>query len=104
MPDNTMRKARKRRFYEILAAICEVPEEAVGRIPVFVLRGRHEAEIMGCSGIREYGDERIVLALEKEFVTITGDALELTDFRDRALYIRGNIAALTFGATEDGSC
>lgn len=105
LPDKTIRKLRKRKLYEIIAAMCEVPEDVVGSIPVFVLRGQHEMEVTGCSGVREYSEKTIILALGKELFTITGDALELTDFRDNVLYIRGNIAQMRFGAgEEDASC
>ena len=89
---------RRRKLYEIIAEICEIPADAVFSVPVFVLRGKHELEITGCTGVKEYTGERIVLALKKELFTVTGDMLELTDFSDSVLYIRGNIGAMKFGA------
>lgn len=98
-------KQRKKKLYERIAALCEVPEDAVGNIPVFVIRGRHEIEVSGCSGVREYSDSRIVLSVGRESFTVTGDLLVLTDFRDNTLYVQGNIDSAYFGIGEgDSSC
>lgn len=96
MPDRAMKKKRKRRFYEILAAICEVPGEVVGKIPVFLMRGREELEITGARSIREYSRERIVLWMGDGLFTVVGNNLELTDFEEAVLYVRGEIGCLYF--------
>lgn len=101
MPRNKV-KQRKKKLYERFAALCEVPEEFVADIPVFILRGRHEIEVAGCSGVREYSDGRIILSAGKERFTVTGDHLVLTDFRDNVLFIRGNIGGTFFGDGEEG--
>ena len=91
---------RKRKFYEILAEVCEVPADAVSKSPVFVLRGKHELEISGCTGIKEYTGERIVLKMKNDTFTVIGDNLELTDFLENVLYIRGNIISMGYGIKE----
>lgn len=101
MPDKAIGKRRKRKLYEIIAAMCEMPEDVVGNIPVFVLRGRHEMEVTGCTGVREYRDEKIILAVGRELFTIKGEQLELTDFCDHVLYIRGTISDMRFGIGEE---
>lgn len=104
MPRNKV-KQRKKKLYERFAAMCEVPCEVVADIPVFVIRGRHEVEVAGCSGVREYGDSRVKLAVGRDIFTVTGDHLVLTDFRDNVLFIRGNIDGTFFGdEKEDASC
>ena len=92
------REKRRRKLYEILADLCEVPPETVTDIPVFVLRGKHELEIEGCTGVREYTAGRIVLAVKKELFTVTGEKLELTDFSGDTLYIRGVISGMKYGS------
>lgn len=102
MPRNKI-KQRKKLLYERLSAMCEVPCDVVADIPVFVLRGRHEIEVEGCSGVREYSDSRIVLSAGRETFTVTGDHLILTDFRGGVLFVRGNICGTSF-CEEGGQC
>lgn len=103
MPRNKV-KQRKKKLYERLAAMCEVPCDVVSDIPVFVIRGRHEVEASGCSGVREYCDSRVVLAAGGDIFTVTGDHLVMTDFSDSVLFIRGNIDSAFFGCREEESC
>ena len=97
---------RQKKLYEILAAFCEVPQDVVADVPVFVIRGTHEIEISGCTGILTYDSGQIVLSVGKgkERFRILGDALMLSDFRDRVLYVRGNIRSASFGAETEGVC
>lgn len=99
-------KKRKRKLYEKIAALCEIPQESVADIPVFVIRGRHEVEVEGCTGILEYDSGKIVFAVGKsgrERFTVTGDMLTLNDFSDRLLYVRGNIASASFDDTDQSA-
>ena len=99
-----MHKNRKRRqkLYEKIAMFCEVTQESIAKIPVFVLRGKHELEVEGCDGILEYTSSRIVLSVGKEKFTVVGDMLVLSDFNDNLLYIRGNIVSASFGIIKEG--
>ena len=90
---------RQKKLYEILAAFCEFPQDVITDLPVFTIRGTHEIEISGCTGILTYDSERILLSVGKgnERFYVRGDALMLSDFRDRILYVRGNIRSASFG-------
>ena len=92
---------RPKKLYEILAEFCEVPQEVIAPLPVFTIRGKHEIEITGCTGIRTYDSRRIVLSFgegkHKECFCVTGDSLILTDFREKILYVRGNLHSASFG-------
>lgn len=94
-------KQRKKKLYERIATLCEVPEEFVANIPVFILRGRHEIEVAGCYGVREYSDTKIILSIGKECFAVSGDNLVLTDFRDNVLFIKGNIDGAFFCEEEN---
>ena len=97
-----MQKKKKRRehVYEKLGRFLEVPQELVKGVPVFVIRGRHEIEVSGCDGILEYSDDVIVLSVERDKFTVRGRCLELADFRDSVLYVRGNIDSAAFEGGE----
>lgn len=99
------RYERSKRLYERFAAFCEIPQDVVSNIPVFVIRGTHEIEISGCNGILIYDSRRIVLSVHngKESCCICGDALLLSDFRDNCLFVRGDITSVTFGASREVS-
>ncbi len=88
---------RPKKLYEILAAFCEIPQDVLADLPVFTIRGRHEIEISGCTGILTYDSRCIVLAVGKETFCVRGDALLLSDFREKILYVRGNIDSASFG-------
>ena len=94
------KKRRRAHVYEKVAHFLEVPQELVANVPVFVIRGRHEIEISGCSGITEYSDELIVLSVGRDKFTVRGKHLELADFSDSVLYVRGNIDSVAFEGGE----
>ncbi len=83
-----------------LSDLMSLPVDVITGIPVFTLRGREELEADGCTGILEYEPDRVVLALRRERVTVTGEGLMLTDFRNAALTVRGKIQSVTFGETD----
>ena len=91
---------RRRSLYELISSSVEMPADAVAKMPTFVIRGLHEVEADGCSGILEYCDSRVVLScsfgvLGKEHrMTVTGEMLTLSDFSDGVLHIRGNIQSV----------
>ena len=91
MPDNIAKK---------LSDLMALPVDVMTTIPVYTLRGREELEADGCTGILEYGEERVVLEVRGERVTVTGKNLMLLEFRGTSLTVRGRIAAVQFG--EDG--
>ncbi len=90
------KKRRRVKLYEKIANFCEVPQELVAQIPVFVIRGRHEIEISGADGISEYTDTAIVITVGRDKFTVRGDHLILSDFRESVLYVRGNIDSASF--------
>ena len=98
-------KERRRKLpYEYLSEFLEIPADQIVRIPVFVIRGKREIEVEGCTGILEYEPGRIVLAVGRDRFTVEGRALELEDFSRGNLYVRGEIVSARFGcAGEDGS-
>ncbi len=87
---------RRRTLYEEVADAVEFPVDAVARIPVFTVRGLHEAEIDGCDGILEYGETLVVLSAGKTDVRVDGEYLTLSDFREGRLTVRGNIRSIDF--------
>lgn len=94
----------RKKWYEKAADWLEVPVSMTADLPVFVIRGGREIEVEGCTGILEYGEERIVLAVGKSGrFSVKGKNLTLTDFRGRVLYVRGELTAAYWGE-EDGSC
>ena len=84
----------------MISDFCEVPSDMVSNVPVFEIRGHHEIEITGCSGILEYNDKRIILTVGRDKFTVTGDSLVLSDFRDNVLFVRGNIKSASFGVCD----
>ena len=91
------KNARRKKLYERIANLCEVEADIVATLPVFVIRGEHEIEVEGCSGILEYDPQKIVLSTKNGRFTALGKYLTLSDFRSGVLYIRGDIKATFFG-------
>ncbi len=90
------KKCRQIKLYERIAKLCEVPQNVVANIPIFVIRGKHEMEVTGCGGILEYDDNSIVLTVGRDKFTVKGKNLVLSDFRESVLYIRGDIVSASF--------
>ncbi len=101
MPKKQTKRTRRRPWAELMSEFWEVPGEVSAPIPVFLMRGRYELEITGARGIREYGQERIVLRMGKGLCVVTGKELELTDFQEAVLYVRGKIDRLSFEEAEE---
>ena len=72
-------------------------------MPLFILRGKHEIEVEGCTGILEYEGEKITLAVGRDRFTVRGSRLCLEDFSEGVLYVRGDIASASFEG-EAGPC
>ena len=83
-----------------LSDLMSLPLEVMSGIPVFTLRGQEELEADGCTGILEYTPTRVVLAVKREKVMITGEELTLTDFRNTVLTVRGRILSVTYGEAD----
>ena len=83
-----------------LSDLMSLPLEVMTGIPVFTLRGREELEADGCTGILEYTPTRVVLAVKRDKVTIAGEELTLTDFRNTVLTVRGRILSVTYGEAD----
>ncbi len=96
------KNGRRVRLYERIADFCEVPDELVARVPVFVLRGRHQIEISGASGITEYSDSVIVLSVGRDKFTVRGMGLTITDFREAVICVRGDIVSAAFEGSVEG--
>ena len=90
-----------RPLWQTAAEAMGAEGEMLARIPVIVIRGMREAEIFGCAGILEYGEDRVALRMDGCVCTVTGEALTLEDFRDGTLFVRGVIDRVDFGK-EDG--
>ena len=96
MPKKQTKRTRRRPWAELMSDLWEVPGEVSADLPVFLIRGRYELEISGAQGVREYDREKIVLRMRKGICVVTGKELELTDFREAVLYVRGRIDVLSF--------
>ena len=92
---------RKKHLYEGLSQLLEIPQESLSSVPIFHMCGDNEMETTGCDSTREYTDEKIVLSAGKDKFTVTGNCLMLSDFRDKVLYVRGNIKSASFGCGEE---
>ena len=88
------------KFVKKLSELMALPVDVMTGIPVFTLRGHEELEADGCTGILEYSSERVVLAMKQEKMTVTGEGLLLTDFRNMTLLVQGNIRSVAFGEAD----
>ena len=95
-------KNRRRRLYEIVSEVTEMPADAVSSVPTFVIRGLHEVEADGCDGILEFSENRVTLEVGERRVTVTGNSITLSDFSDGVLFVRGNIDSVRL--TEGTEC
>ncbi len=97
-----MRKREHRHpMAEAFSRFTELPMESFCNIPLFLVRGREEAEVTGCRGILEYDETKVVLKTCGGVFTVRGAKLILSDFRQDVLLVRGRIDGIFFGDTWD---
>lgn len=89
-------------MYEKLSRLFELPQESVSSVPIFEIKGKNEVSVSGCTGILEYSEDRIVLALADGALEVLGKYLLLCDFRDGELSVRGEIASAAFVNRDGG--
>lgn len=80
-----------------LSEMMALPVDVISGMPVYIIRGREELEVEGCTGILEYEPCRIVLSVKRDRLTVTGECLMLADFRETVLTVRGRIVSIAFG-------
>lgn len=83
-------------MHEKLSRLFEVPQESISSVPIFEIKGKNEVSVSGCTGILEYNEDRIVLALSDGALEVLGRSLLLCDFRDNELSVRGDIKSASF--------
>ena len=98
------KKIRKKRvsasMREKLADALDVPLESMIVQSSVSITGTREAAVHGCSGVLEYGAERVVLRVSEGQITIRGTFLEMQSLIDDRITVRGCIEAVCFGEEE----
>lgn len=82
---------------KLIAAASErldMPVEEIAGLPVIRLRGFHELLIENHKGIREYGEERIVIASNSGMIRLLGAGMCVTSMNEREMTITGGIISL----------
>jgi sporulation protein YqfC len=73
-------------------------EEAAGALPRLMLAGGRRAMIENHTGILEFSPTRVRLMTRQGVLTISGEALLLTEIRPDALPVRGEIQSIALPA------
>ncbi len=77
-----------------LAQRLTLPTDIAAGVPRIELRGFHECSLDCHSGILEYENDRIVVALNIGTITICGSGLELRQMHHEGLCLTGTIREL----------
>lgn len=75
----------------------DIPVGTFGRVSFIEASGNREINISGCTGLAEYGSERIVLELCDGCMTISGAKLELRSFSGGRVSVSGIISGIIWG-------
>lgn len=79
-----------------IAKLLDMPETAVGNVPMLEIKGNREVIIEGSQGVLEYTSECIRVNTGKMLVRFTGRNLEMKCMTAENLIIEGFIVAIDF--------
>jgi len=85
-----MSKSNSTKLRRILRAL-DLPEEADAQVPKFTMLGASDLLVENHSGILQYSEELVRLMTPEGIVRIIGHSLELTEFGNERVYLRGRI-------------
>lgn len=89
-------KRRKNAVMKKFAEEMQIPESAVTDSFTVEFRGGNDVSVEGCRGIVEYEDSVIALNLGAVIVRFRGADLEITNFFEQQVLIKGTIASMEF--------
>ena len=96
-----MRKRRKAaergNFWEVLNKRLEIDGDMLCGGSLIEIKGRSRVEVGGVKKIVSYGTERVILAIHKGTVSVTGARLECIFYRRGEAAVEGQIHAVSFG-------
>lgn len=79
-----------------IAKLLDLPETAVGAVPMLEIKGNREVIIDGSQGVLEYTGECIRVNTGKMLIRFTGRNLEMKCMTAESLIIEGFIAGIDF--------
>lgn len=91
-------KQKKEQLIKKVAEEFQFPDSAISGSYRIEFRGNTDVIIEGCRGILEYRDDCIALNLEKKTVSFYGNKLEIDNFLDGFVQIKGEITSSEFSS------
>lgn len=91
-------KQKKEQLIKKVAEELQFPDSAMTNSYRIEFRGITDVIIEGCSGILEYRDDCISLNLGRKSVSFFGTELELENFLDGFVQIKGEITSTQFSS------
>lgn len=97
-----MRQAKKAirsgRFLERLADSLDIPRESLPGESGIIITGTRSAVISGCTGVLEYGKERITVRTTTGRISISGSRLEIQSLIEDRITVFGCLASVALDA------
>lgn len=78
----------------------DLPGEVIAGLPKLEILGFRKASIENHKGMKEYGDNEIVIAVNKGSVHIRGTGLKVSVMNEREIIVNGSFTAIEFQAPE----
>lgn len=91
-------KQKKEQLIKKVAEELQFPDSAMTNTYRIEFRGTTDVIVEGCRGIVEYRDDCIALNLGKRIISFSGKKLELENFLDGYVQIKGEITSTEFSS------
>lgn len=90
-----MSKGRER-LSQVMADFMEIPRDLVLDMPKLTLTGQEELYLENHKGIIEYSQHKLKVNLNRGFLEIYGDTLEIAALRSDEMIVVGRITGIQF--------
>lgn len=74
-----------------IGAATDLQDECVPGLPIIEIAGDRRVLIENHCGVIEYGKQRIVVQIKGNYISVTGENLELTKMTPQQLIISGSV-------------
>ena len=82
----------KKNLVETISNKFDIPLEGIASVPTAQIIGNTLASIDGCTGIKKYEANEIIIRTKGYLIKILGDSLSMLTFSGGRVSIRGNIS------------
>lgn len=82
---------KKKLVRQVISDVFDIPLEGIANVPNTQIIGNNILNIDGCTSVKKYDKEEIILKARSYILTIKGSELSMTNFAQGRVSIRGEM-------------